>query len=254
MLMTRRSRTVWLVVVLAACSTTTNNVDRAASTAPTSTTRSIALPSAQPDEAPFDSSPRTSTASTTAAAPTTTAASATTGASTTTGDVAPVVEREGLFNFTTPPSIDEWRTQNDPVMGGESSSEVRWVNGALSFTGTISLANGGGFASLLSPEFFAADALGPTTDAMTIDASGDGHTYVVQLRTTGQSIGWVARFSPPSQRTTTTLSWSQFEPADRFLNPISSDQTFDPAQVDALAIYILDKQEGDFALSIFAIS
>jgi Complex I intermediate-associated protein 30 (CIA30) len=137
-------------------------------------------------------------------------------------------------------------------MGGRSASEVRWRDAALEFTGTISLENGGGFASLLSPELGAA-ALSADAIGMIIDAISDGKTYVMQLRIAGAT-AWVARFTPePSVRTTTTIEWSQFEPVDRFLNPIATNGRLNPTEVDALAIYILDKQEGDFALSIYAI-
>ena len=56
-----------------------------------------------------------------------------------------------VFDFVTPASADGWRVTNDTVMGGVSSGELAWSDGALVFVGDLSLANGGGFASIRSP-------------------------------------------------------------------------------------------------------
>ena len=45
-----------------------------------------------------------------------------------------------VFTFAAPDSVDGWRTNNDTVMGGVSTSGVGWADGAMLFTGDLSLA------------------------------------------------------------------------------------------------------------------
>lgn len=139
-------------------------------------------------------------------------------------------------------------------MGGLSSSTVSWETEGMVFEGIVSLENGGGFASLLSPSLDAAGWQPATSAGLALDLVGDGKTYVLQFRTDNQLVGWVQRF--PTQvgvQETVVLPWSSFKPVDRFLNPIASDATLDPASATRLAIYILDKQDGPFRLLVRSI-
>ncbi len=157
-----------------------------------------------------------------------------------------------VFDFAEPASVETWRSQSDPVMGGVSTGSVAWAAGAMVFEGNLSLDNGGGFSSIVSPRF---DPIltWPAGDGVSIELVGDGKTYVLQLRTSTGN--WVQRFDTVDGRpSTVTVAWEGFEPVDRFLEPITSDSPLDPSQIDTVAIYILDKQEGPFRLEVVSIS
>ncbi len=47
--------------------------------------------------------------------------------------------------------VHNWQVILDGVMGGRSRGEVTYENGLMRFTGALSLANSGGFASVRSP-------------------------------------------------------------------------------------------------------
>jgi hypothetical protein len=156
-----------------------------------------------------------------------------------------------IFEFGESTSVDGWRSQSDPVMGGVSTGSVSWADGALVFEGNVSLDNGGGFSSIVSPTFESVPAWS-TSDGISIEFMGDDKTYVLQVRTSTGN--WVQRFVAANDvRTTRTLAWPDFEPVDRFLDPITGDAELDRAAIDTLAIYIVDKQEGPFRLELVSI-
>ncbi len=157
-----------------------------------------------------------------------------------------------VFDFAEPASVETWRSQSDPVMGGVSTGSVAWAAGAMVFEGNLSLDNGGGFSSIVSSPFDPILAWS-AGEGVSIELVGDGKTYVLQLRTSTGN--WVERFDTVDGRpSTVTVAWDGFEPVDRFLEPVTSDSPLDPSQINTLAIYILDKQEGPFRLEVVSIS
>ncbi|HKK23465.1 MAG TPA: CIA30 family protein [Pseudohaliea sp.] len=111
-----------------------------------------------------------------------------------------------------------WACVADTVMGGVSAGQLRTepVAGrhARHLTGTVSLANNGGFLQL---------ALDLAADGGTVDASafaglaltvcGDGAEYGVHLRTADVTRPWQsyrARFRAPAAWETVTLPFDQF--------------------------------------------
>ena len=76
-----------------------------------------------------------------------------------------------LFCFDAPESVAGWRAIDDAVMGGVSSSAISYVpKGGAVFSGAVSLANNGGFASVRSPSF----ALRGAGGAFLLTVRGDG--------------------------------------------------------------------------------
>lgn len=227
-----------LVVVgalsLAACA---SNVDGAGPV--TTAGATAATTSAAPGPSAGAPSPATTAIAATAATPTDTATTATT-----------LVEADpALFSFATADDVDGWRTQNDPVMGGVSTGELAWADGTLVFEGQLSLANGGGFASLVSPPFDASSWA--SSDGVQLDVVGDGRTYVLQLRGDDARGGWTQPFATPADvAVTVRLAWEEFEPVDRFLRPTTATAALDPAAVRSLAVYLLDAREGPFRLAV----
>lgn len=160
-----------------------------------------------------------------------------------------------VFSLRSAAALEGWRSQNDPVMGGVSTGEIEWQDEALVFAGELSLDNGGGFASIVSPSLGRSPARWSTADGVELDVIGDGQTYVLQLRLSGGSETWIQRFdTTPGTATTVALPWSAFEPVGRFLDPIESTVALDRSAIDAIAIYILDGQEGPFRLALQSVA
>ena len=179
------------------------------------------------------------TATTTAADTTTTAAAA-----------APTA----LFDFADAASATGWATQNDTVMGGVSQSTSTWANGQLVFQGTLSLENNGGFTSLVSPidEQLGQRAVGAS--AIVIDALGDGKTYVLQLRGADQT-RFIQRFATVAgTQQKYVLPIDKFEAVTSFLDPVANAAPIELANIRQVALYLLDKQAGEFELAVTSIS
>ena len=146
-------------------------------------------------------------------------------------------------------------TINDPVMGGLSDSNVTATADGLTFAGSVSLDNNGGFASARreADPVLGAAAAGAST--VRVDATGDGKTYVVQLRTAGDPWAYIQRFATQAGVSATyDLPVEGFEPVDLFLEPApDAPAQLDPSTVDQVTIYILDKQDGPFSITLEAI-
>ena len=86
-----------------------------------------------------------------------------------------------VFDFAVPGVAVSWRSVNDTVMGGLSSSAVLYEpEGFLAFAGIVSLAQGGGFASIRSQ---VADFNLSGATELRLLARGDGKVYKLTLRT-----------------------------------------------------------------------
>ncbi|GAP94059.1 CIA30 family protein [Leptolyngbya sp. NIES-2104] len=88
-----------------------------------------------------------------------------------------------LFDFSNP-QIDiqnTWGALDDVVMGGVSDSSVRLENGAAVFSGNVSTANSGGFASIRTRNFEPALNLSTFT-GVELRLKGDGNRYKFLIR------------------------------------------------------------------------
>ena len=182
-------------------------------------------------------------------APTTSTAAPTTSSTTTPAPTVTVEAPVVLYDFGSPEAVDGWTTVNDTVMGGVSTATVTWNEGALVFAGTVSLDNNGGFTSVVGPPDGALGAASPSTAGLSLVGTGDGKTYVAQLRTT--SGGFIQRFATaPGQAAVWELPFDGFTPVDFMLDPRPAAPPLDPASITQIAIYLLDGQEGPFTLSL----
>lgn len=191
--------------------------------------------------------PSTSKPATTTATTSTSTSTSTNGSTSTTQ----VTDRSvTLFDFVEAGSVGDWSNVDDTVMGGVSSSTTTWQDGRLVFAGELSLDNNGGFTSTRGP---VEPALGDRlagADAITVTATGDGSTYLLQLRTTGDQL-YVQRFPTDADvERTYALALDAFEPVGRFLDPLPGAEPLDPAEVEQVVIYLLDEQEGSFRLAV----
>lgn len=148
-----------------------------------------------------------------------------------------------------------WVPVNDPVMGGRSTSALVADDEGLVFSGTVSLENNGGFASARGPEDPTLGELAADAEQIRVRARGDGKTYVLQLRVAGQQWSYIQRFTTePGAVRDYDLPVAGFEAVDFFLEPApQAPQRLDPSSVSQIAIYILDKQEGPFAITLVGI-
>ncbi len=160
-----------------------------------------------------------------------------------------------VFDFLTAGSGDSWRVTNDTVMGGVSKGELSWTKGVLVFTGELSLANNGGFASIRSPQIDpqrAVDWLRRTGPHVKVD--GDGRTWTIELRTDDNAGGWIKSFpTSPDGLTDVELPWASFRPVTRFLEPRATAEPLDPGRIVSIAFYLVDGIEGPFKLGVHSI-
>jgi len=155
-----------------------------------------------------------------------------------------------LFDFTVSGTSTDWLPVNDTVMGGVSDSALEVTEeGIAHFSGTVSLENNGGFASIRT-----------LVDGNRMDGfsgirmriKGDGNTYSLRLRTNRQFDGVSFR----SMFETEEGEWLEIDvPFDSF-NPTFRGRTvrnagpLEPASVRQMGILISSKQSGPFSLFI----
>lgn len=160
-----------------------------------------------------------------------------------------------LVDLAEPGEVATWTTVNDPVMGGRSTSNIAYGDGGLVFSGEVSLENNGGFASARGPQD---PDLGPKAAgaaAFRVHARGDGKTYLLKVGIADQPWSYIQRFATEAGVDRTyDLPVDGFEPVGMRLDPDpDAPQTLDPAGIDQMSVYILDKQEGPFTITVRAI-
>ena len=89
-----------------------------------------------------------------------------------------------LFDFTQYSSNlkEVWGALDDVVMGGVSESSIRFKEAIAEFSGNVSTANSGGFASVRTRNFEPAIDLS-SYDGIALRVKGDGNRYKFMLRT-----------------------------------------------------------------------
>ena len=157
-----------------------------------------------------------------------------------------------VFRFAAPESLAGWRAIDDAVMGGISSSAISYVAGGMAvFSGFVSLANNGGFASVRSPSFVAPGSGG----AFLLTVRGDGKRYKVSVRTDAafDGVSYQASFQPPpGEWMVVRLGPSDFLP--KWRGRIVDDALpLDPVHARHLGLLIADRQAGAFRLEVVAI-
>ena len=160
-----------------------------------------------------------------------------------------------LVDFADADEVATWTTINDPVMGGLSTSSVRFGNGGLVFSGSISLENNGGFASARGPQDPDIGRRAAGARLLRVRAVGDGKTYLLRVGTAGQSWSYVQRFSTEAAaQQIYDLPVEDFRAVGMRLEPApAAPQTLDPSSISQISFYILDKQQGPFELTVSAV-
>ncbi|WP_028834089.1 MULTISPECIES: CIA30 family protein [unclassified Pseudoalteromonas] len=153
-----------------------------------------------------------------------------------------------LFATTEANANARWYVVNDSVMGGISNSQVLYENDNLMFTGNVSLANNGGFASIRT----LLDVQSQDITKIMLRVKGDGQTYQLRLRTNEYMDGaaYTRSFS------TTKSEWLNIEflPEDFQLTYrgrlLEQQPTINFKDIKQLGFMIAGKQAGEFRLEV----
>lgn len=139
---------------------------------------------------------------------------------------------------------------NDTVMGGRSNSQVRISNQVIHFSGEVSLANNGGFASMRSQwPWVHRPMTSQQIDTIQITVQGDGKRYQFRLFTADNSDGsaYVYDFETVDKETTViTIALSVFSARFRGCAIQKPDLKLD--NILEYGLLIGDKQVGCFSL------
>ena len=147
-----------------------------------------------------------------------------------------------------------WVVVNDGVMGGVSQSRAELSNrGTLWFTGTVSLENNGGFASIRhTSEAF---GIGPG-DGISVNVKGDGRKYQLRVRTSNRfdGIAYKADFQTVNGAwQELQIPWADFTATYRGRS-IPGAPALNGEKIAQVGFLIADGVQGDFELEIAAIA
>jgi NADH dehydrogenase [ubiquinone] 1 alpha subcomplex assembly factor 1 len=157
-----------------------------------------------------------------------------------------------LFRFDTAASTDSWQAIDDVVMGGVSASRFSWrAEGWAVFSGVVSLANNGGFASVRAP--VAVHDGGGAAFLLTVRSDGQRYKFSVRTDQCYDGVAYQAVFQPPAAEwVTLRLAVADFVPSWRGRS-VDNASPLDPARLQQLGLLIADRQEGVFRLEVRAI-
>ena len=154
-----------------------------------------------------------------------------------------------VATFANDEALKSWTSVNDGVMGGVSKGGFkRSEQGTMIFSGELSLANNGGFASVRMKE----TELGLAgTNALVVKAKGDGRTYWVDVRFADQMGASSYRAFLP----TTAGEWKETRLpfADFKLQAFGRElplKPINPASIASVGFTLADKKEGPFSLEV----
>ncbi|MDR6990508.1 CIA30 family protein [Luteimonas sp. 3794] len=142
-----------------------------------------------------------------------------------------------------------WITLDDDVMGGHSCSRVDVRDGVLTFAGTTSLEDNGGFASIRARGAFDFSAAA----AMCLRVRGDGRAYQLRVATDarhrGSNVSWRGDFTTRAgEWTEVSVDFAQMQPTYR--GTVLEGRTLDLSRVEEIGLLIGDGRAGDFALDV----
>jgi monofunctional biosynthetic peptidoglycan transglycosylase len=148
-----------------------------------------------------------------------------------------------------PRTAGDWEVVNDDVMGGCSTARMLAVEEHLRFAGEVSLANGGGFASVRAPLVRGMEG----ARGLHLQVRGDGRRYQVRLRadTDSSSVAWRHSFATDGGWQTIALDLSGFEPVIRGRR-VTPAKPLAAADMAWIGFMTAEKRAGGFHLDIGA--
>lgn len=159
-------------------------------------------------------------------------------------------DSEALLNSSIMKSNDKWRIVNDGVMGGLSSSKFEFNDdGRIFFSGTVSLKNNGGFASLRSP---IKNYNFENYSGIEIRVKGDGRIYSLSMKETSYFTGsfYTANFQTiKDEWITLKIPFDSFS-LYYFGRKIPTNSKIPLDNMKEISLLIGEKQEGAFYTEI----
>jgi NADH dehydrogenase [ubiquinone] 1 alpha subcomplex assembly factor 1 len=169
------------------------------------------------------------------------------------GQVATVESLQPLFEFAGPEAARNWQAVNDGVMGGVSDGRFRIMpDQTMEFSGTLSLENNGGFASVRTKP---GDLNIKAGDAIVVRVKGDGREYVLNLYTKSRRMAFSYRAPLPTKQdewTEVAVPLEDFIPT-AFGRRVQGMGPVEPGQINGLGFMLSDKKPGTFKLEVEAI-
>ncbi len=158
-----------------------------------------------------------------------------------------LTSNERIFDFSKEQSISSWRIVNDGVMGGVSKSSLTLTEeGYGKFSGHVSLANNGGFASIQLPTKCTLDSL---NKHIVLRLKGDGKNYEFRLKgKSSQSESYVHPFTTSGEWETISLPIIDFYP--QFRGRKLTLPNFNFKRIEQISFLIANSKEEDFELLI----
>jgi NADH dehydrogenase [ubiquinone] 1 alpha subcomplex assembly factor 1 len=155
-----------------------------------------------------------------------------------------------VLDFAGPAAAEQWQAVNDGVMGGVSEGRFTITDDkTLQFSGTLSLENNGGFASVRTKPM----ALGiKAGDTLVVRVKGDGREYVLNIYTKSRRMAFSYRAPLP----TTKDEWREVEiPLADFIptafgRRVQGMGPVEPNQINGLGFMLSDKKPGKFAMQV----
>jgi len=158
-------------------------------------------------------------------------------------------DRRTIFSFEKIENGKQWQVVNDGVMGGRSDGRFKITgDNKMQFSGNLSLANNGGFASVRSrPTVLKLK----TGDVLIARVRGDGRKYNFNLYVPRR----MTAFSYRANFQTKKGKWIEVElPIENFVatwfGRALKNQPLDPNEVSGLGILLGDKKAGPFKLEV----
>ena len=159
----------------------------------------------------------------------------------------PDTNMQAIYNFSTQTNLKEWNIVNDGVMGGLSKSSLMLTDsGYGQFSGHVSLANNGGFASI---QLNATIKLTKEKKFIVLRIKGDGKKYEFRLKgSVSQFESYVHQFSTSGEWENIKLAIDEFYP--QYRGRKMNIPNFNFESIQQLSFLIANKKDEDFKLWI----
>jgi len=149
--------------------------------------------------------------------------------------------------------VTNWRSLNDGVMGGRSIGVVDYGKGTMTWKGTVSLENNGGFSSVRSPwgdrDLSNFDSV--TLRCRTTNGQADSFTFTMEVSEKWWMPYWKANFDVESDWTEVTLPFDRLKKSSAYTGELSKFWTWgDLSSVLRMGYMKYDGTAGDFGLEV----
>lgn len=161
-----------------------------------------------------------------------------------------MLQKTTIYKFDPDSNTKEWRIINDGVMGGLSESKLSLTDkGHGKFEGHVSLANNGGFASVMLNTDI---NLQPEHKFVVLKIKGDAKTYQFRLKgSKTQPQSYVQEFKTSGEWQTIRLDISNFSP--QYRGRKLDLPNFNFSVIEEVRFLIANKKDQDFKLMIDSI-